>query len=113
MTQTGRAGGWRAVARLDDLEDPGLLDVEAGRQLVLLVRQGDRVRAYQGLCPHQFARLSGGTLDGERLQCPRHLAQFRLADGVCPSGWDLPALKRYAVRVADGVVLLAEPLAPL
>ena len=111
MTEDGSE--WRAVARLSEIPDPGLTDVELGRRLVLLVRQGQSVRAYQGLCPHQFARLAGGHLEGEELRCPQHMARFRLEDGVCTGGWALSALERYAVRVEGEEVQLQFPLHPL
>lgn len=104
--------GWRAVARLSELPE-GLSDVSIGRHLVLLLREGDRVRAYQGLCPHQFARLADGLLIDGALQCPHHLARFDLEDGRCGAGWVLPPLKRYAARIEDGAVLLPDPLTPL
>ncbi|MEL6266665.1 MAG: Rieske (2Fe-2S) protein [Pseudomonadota bacterium] len=107
-------GGWQRVASLADLDGTGLHDVAVGRELVLLIRQGDGVLAVQGLCPHQFARLAGGrmTEDG-LLQCPHHMARFRLTDGACAGGWSLPPLRRYAVRLDGGNIALPDPLIPL
>ncbi len=113
------AGEWQAVGELARISDPGLADVALGGQLVLLVRLGDEVRAYQGLCPHQYARLSEGTLGGAEdwvgswLQCPRHLARFALADGRCGTGWALPPLRRFATRIEGGRILLPDPLIAL
>jgi len=102
---------WRTIAALADFPDTGLLDVEVDGTLILLVKQGEDIRAVQGLCPHAFARLAGGRVDDEgELHCPRHLARFSLDDGVCKSGWVLPPLKRYPVRVEDGAVLVPSPL---
>jgi 3-phenylpropionate/trans-cinnamate dioxygenase ferredoxin subunit len=105
--------GWQAVARLADLPENGLADVLLGRQLVLLARRGEEVLAFQGLCPHQFARLSEGRLTGDWLRCPRHFARFGLADGACGPGWTLPALQRFATRLEAGMVLLPDPLVAL
>lgn len=106
--------GWREAARLDAFDARGFCEVAVGRELVLLIRRGEEVVAVQGLCPHAFARLSGGRVDdGGELHCPRHMARFRLTDGACVAGWVLPALRRYPVRVEDGRILLPEPLAPL
>ena len=112
-------GAWQQVATLVAIAPGGLVDVVVGRDLVLLWRaaEGDEVRAFQGLCPHEFARLSEGAVEEMAgdcwLRCPRHLARFRLADGACGPGWALAPLKRYAVRVEKGQVLLPDPLAPL
>lgn len=108
---------WQQVATLDAFGSGNLADVVVGRELVVLVRRKSGLCAYQGLCPHEYARLSEGRLEaddeGEWLTCSRHLARFRLDDGVCPRGWRLPPLRRYAVRVEGEAVYLADPLAPL
>jgi 3-phenylpropionate/trans-cinnamate dioxygenase ferredoxin subunit len=107
------ATAWQPVAALADLPDEGLHEVAVGRHLLLLVRREGEVLAVQGLCPHQFAPLVEGVLDaGGWLHCPRHRACFRLSDGACGPGWVLPPLKRYAVRLEDGMVLLPDPLLP-
>lgn len=109
---------WQQVAELDALPPGGLADVVVGRELVLLVRdEAGEVRAFQGLCPHEFARLAEGALEERHgstvVRCPRHLARFRLSDGACGRGWALPPLRRYAVRVADGAVFVPDPLTPI
>lgn len=109
---------WQTIAELDAIAPGGFADVVVGRELVLLVRdEAGEVRAFQGLCPHEFARLAEGTLeehDGATVvRCPRHLARFRLADGTCGRGWSLAPLRRYAVRIADGAVMVPDPLTPL
>lgn len=102
---------WRTVAALADFPATGLYEVQVDGELVLLVRAKDDVRAVQGLCPHAFARLAGGRVDDEgHLHCPRHLARFRLWDGTCQSGWVVPPLRRYAVRIEKDAVQLPSPL---
>jgi 3-phenylpropionate/trans-cinnamate dioxygenase ferredoxin subunit len=105
--------GWQVVAELDELPPGGLGEAAVGRQVVLLLRRGQEVLAFQGLCPHQFARLAEGTVTGDWLQCPRHQARFNLTDGRCGPGWTLPPLKRYAVKLDKGKVLLPDPLLAL
>jgi nitrite reductase/ring-hydroxylating ferredoxin subunit len=72
------------------------------------------VRAVQGLCPHASTRLVKGRITDEgRLACPAHAATFALGDGRCGPGWVLPALQRYPTKIADGMVLLPDPLHPI
>ena len=107
------ASQWRTVARLSDITETDLTDVVVDGRPVLIVRQGDQVMAFQGTCPHQFARLSEGTIVDGALQCPHHLARFNLADGVCTGGWKLPPLQRYEVRTCGDDVQLTDPLRAL
>ena len=107
--------GWQVAIAIDNIPANGLGEVILGQRLVVLIIScGDEFFAVQGLCPHQMARLGHGSLleDG-RLQCPHHLAKFNLHDGRCDSGWVLPPLKRYATLVANGKVLIPDPLVPL
>ena len=101
---------WRVVARKQELLQSGLREIQIGRRIVLLVGYGDQVFAFQGTCPHQSARLAQGSLIEGTIQCPHHLARFRLDDGACTGGWQLPPLKRFAVRVHGDDILLSDPL---
>lgn len=104
---------WQVVTSREQILEAGLRDVVIGRSVVLLIAQADQILAFQGLCPHQLARLSEGMLVGDALQCPQHLARFNLSDGACTGGWQLPPLKRYAVRIDGDQVLLPDPLVAL
>ena len=104
---------WQVVASLEQVKAAGMHDVVIGRAVVLLIADADQIRAVQGLCPHQRARLSEGVLAEGVLQCPHHLARFNLDDGACTGGWQLPPLRRYAVRVDGDQVLLRDPLVAL
>ncbi len=111
---SGGQQGWQAVARFGELPEEGLREVAVGRALVLLVCRAGSLQAVQALCPHQMAPLAEGHVDAEGwLHCPRHKASFRLSDGACGPGWVLPRLRRYAVRLDGGQVLLPDPLVPL
>ena len=101
---------WRAVARVDEVITDVVLEVAVGNTPVILVHFDGEVVAYQGICPHQFARLGRGTIAEGWLHCPQHRAKFRLADGTCGPGWDLPALRRHDVWIDDGTVHLQDPL---
>ena len=104
------AKSWVEVASVAEFPQSGLLEVHVGRHIVLLVKSDDEIRAFQGLCPHQLARLSEGMVIDDAIQCPRHLARFNLADGSCTGGWYLAPLRQYDVRIEDDRVLLPDPL---
>ena len=104
---------WQVVASLAHVRREGMHDIVIGRNVVLLIAETEQIRAVQGLCPHQRARLSEGVLAEGVLQCPHHLARFNLSDGTCTGGWQLPPLRRYDVRVEGDDVLLPDPLVAL
>ena len=99
------------VARLDALDPGGLLEVQAGGETVLLLRDEDTVHAIGGLCPHAGARLAEGIRHGTRVVCPWHKAAFCARTGAVldpPAVDDVP---RYTVRIADGRVFVRIPAA--
>jgi 3-phenylpropionate/trans-cinnamate dioxygenase ferredoxin subunit len=102
---------WQEVAAVEDITTGQPLEVIVEDTVVILLKVGDAVKAYQGLCPHQFARLSLGSISKDSLHCPQQRACFDIHDGTCGPGWQLPALRQYHVRVDAGVVSLAAPLA--
>ncbi len=65
-------------------------EVEAGKltartyldQPVVLFRSGGRIRALADACPHRFAPLSRGRLDGEVIECGYHGLRFD-GSGAC------------------------------
>ena len=101
---------WLEVASLDDLKPEDPLEVVVGQSVVILVRVDQTVIAYQGLCPHQFARLGRGRVVDGRLRCPHHRAEFCLKSGACGPGWSLPPLRRYDLKIQGDKILLPDPL---
>ena len=91
---------------------------------VLVVHTGGAVRAYQGVCSHEYFELdrgfltAGGSIGANgapagTLTCALHLSRFDLGTG---EALDPPAempLAAYEVVIADGRVLIEVPDGPL
>ena len=107
----------QCLARLDQIEDGGFLEVEAvlpgsDAESLILHRDGDAVRAWLNVCPHAGRRLDwapGRFLKSKagELVCAVHGATFELQGGVCVAGpCRGDSLKALAVDVTDGGVFL-------
>jgi 3-phenylpropionate/trans-cinnamate dioxygenase ferredoxin subunit len=95
-----------------------------GTDQVIVVHSGGVVRAYQGICTHEYFELdkgfltAGGSPGPNRepagtLTCALHLSRFDLGTG---EALDPPAelpLARYHVVVEDGRVIIEVPDGPL
>ncbi len=71
-----------------------------------LFRVGDQFYATDDTCTHAEASLSDGYIDCDVVECPFHSARFCIRTGQALS---LPAsepLKRYPVKVEDGLVFV-------
>lgn len=101
-----------AVARLAQLDEHRPLRVQAGSEEIILVRQGQQVRAYQANCPHAGAPLDEGVVCAGLLVCPWHKAAFAVDDGAVCEPPALADLRRYQVLLkGDQVWVDDQPLA--
>jgi apoptosis-inducing factor 3 len=98
------------VASLADMPEDRGLCVEVAREKILLVRDGDAVRAYSAICPHAGAPLEEGAICHGRIVCPWHKGAFRVSDGALVEPPALDGLSRYPVRL-DGDDIFVEPKA--
>lgn len=74
---------------------------------VALCNVDGELHAFEDVCTHQFAHLSEGGLEGDRITCPLHGAKFDVRTGQPKS---LPAVKpipKHEVKVEDGYVYVA------
>lgn len=97
---------WTTVAPLEDLQDGKPLRVETDGAPVMLLRQGDDLRAIGATCPHLGGPLDEGTIDGETVACPWHGSVFSLADGALIHGPAVMPVAAYEVRVENGRVAI-------
>lgn len=99
---------------LQDLPERKPVRVPVGETGIILIREQQEVKAFQSKCPHSGAPLEQGAIYGDRLVCPWHKANFSLNDGSLCEPLALSDLKRYPVRVENGMVQVdPEPLPPL
>ena len=83
-------GDWVKVADLSECQPGSLLDVEAGRESIVLANIDGDLYALENRCSHQDLPLSDGELDGDRLECLYHGARFDVCTGRAVG---LPAIK--------------------
>jgi 3-phenylpropionate/trans-cinnamate dioxygenase ferredoxin subunit len=88
-----------------------------GTDQVIVINAGeagaDDLRAFQGICSHEYFELDKGFLTAGSLTCALHLSRFDLADG---EALDPPAelpLAMYPVSVEDGRIVIEIPDGPL
>ena len=96
------------VAALSDLPD-GLTKAEAGDRALLLIREGDTVRAFTHECPHLGLPLSKGVVRDGVLICPFHHACFDARTGAQAEPPGHGDLARFEVTLRDGRVLVDVP----
>jgi toluene monooxygenase system ferredoxin subunit len=96
---------FRPALSQSDLWIGEMIGVEVDGRPVLLVNVEGTVCAYADRCLHRAQPLSLGTLTGNRLVCAAHAWEYDACTGrgINPDG---VALRRYAVRIAAGQILV-------
>jgi len=127
MTDDPEAPGLRRVDLLgvDEVPEGTMkMAIVDGVDQVVVVHTGGEIRAFQGICTHEYFELDRGFLTGGgsigengrpagTLTCALHLSRFDLATG---EALDPPAelpLVRYPVVVDGGRILIEIPDGPL
>ena len=102
-------GEYVRLASIADVPPGTLARVEIGEYGVCLANVEGTIYAFRDNCSHRDYPLSEGTLEGTRLECAWHGAQFDVTTGRAVR---LPAIKpirSYDVRVENGDILVALP----
>ena len=98
---TSNAGSGEFVAKLSELEDRVPHPVDVKGEEIALVLMDDKVYAINNICTHEYACLSDGYVDDDRIVCPLHLAEFEVTTGKVVEDPAEEDLQTYAVTVAD------------
>ena len=100
------SGEWHDVGAADALSEDQPFAAKVGEREIGVYLVDGRHYALEDVCPHAYALLSQGFVDGEEIECPLHGAKFHIPTGKCtkePGGRDLA---RYAVKCEDGRIFL-------
>jgi nitrite reductase/ring-hydroxylating ferredoxin subunit len=108
----------RRLCRADEIQEGSGRGFRLGSgpdlRMVLVVRRGGTLHAYENACPHMGTPLNFLAdrffdRNREHLLCATHGALFRIADGFCLAGPCAgKSLKRAAIRVAGDDIVLAD-----
>ncbi len=94
------------VAAEADIPDNGTLKVTIGDTELCLAKSDGTVFAVHNTCTHAMERMSGGWVEGGRIECPRHGAAFCLRTGEALTPPATTPLPTYTVQVRDGRVFV-------
>lgn len=82
----------------------------ADREIALINLDG-AFYAIGGICTHGAARLAGGYIEGELVECPQHAGTFEIKTGHAVDYPCTVNVKSYDVRIEGDAILIGwEPL---
>jgi nitrite reductase/ring-hydroxylating ferredoxin subunit len=99
---------WVAAVSLDQLDRDGRASVDVDGTQMLIVRDGQEIRALADTCNHAGCSLADGEISDGAITCTCHGSRFRLADGHTLAGPAAAAQPAYATRLRAGMVEVRE-----
>jgi NAD(P)H-dependent nitrite reductase small subunit len=97
---------WKRVTTRDKVSPHAPFAFSVGERKLALFQVGGDYYALDNICPHAYALLSEGFIDGDKVECPLHGSIFEIRSGRClapPADTDL---KSYPVRLEDDHILV-------
>jgi NADPH-dependent 2,4-dienoyl-CoA reductase/sulfur reductase-like enzyme/nitrite reductase/ring-hydroxylating ferredoxin subunit len=101
------------IAKVTDLQDGEMKEVEIQGFKILLTRLNDRFYAIGGECSHYGGPLAEGVLCGEHVTCPWHQARFNVTTGDLVDPPALDAMTRFDTKVDGENVVVILPDKPV
>ena len=92
------------VARLEDVPPGTVKTFFVGDQHLALANVEGEIYAIQDVCTHDGGQLTGGTIEGDQIVCPRHGARFCVRTGEALSAPAYEPTAKFPVRVENGEV---------
>ena len=93
---------WIDAGPTADLHSGAAISIPVGRRMIAVVRSGDEYFAIEDICTHDGAELTGGTVEGAEIICPRHGARFCLRTGQALSPPAYEPVRVFETKTTDG-----------
>jgi len=95
---------WITVAREGELAPGGHRVVDVDGAAVVVFNLGGEYFAIEDVCTHDGGQLTGGTIEGEEIVCPRHGARFSIRTGEALTAPAYEPVAKFPVRVENGAI---------
>jgi len=95
---------WVTVARAAELAPGEWRVVDVDDTDIAIFNLDGRFHAIADVCTHDGGRLTGGTVEGDQIVCPRHGARFCIRTGAALSAPAYESTATFPVRVENGKI---------
>jgi len=95
---------WVTVAREDELAPGAFQVVNLNDTQIAVFNLGGQFYAIADICTHDAGQLTGGTVEGDEIVCPRHGARFSIRTGAALTAPAYEPTDTFPVRVEEGQI---------
>jgi 3-phenylpropionate/trans-cinnamate dioxygenase ferredoxin subunit len=104
MADANDGGGFRTVARREDVPEGGLKGIEIDGTRIVLAESGGEIFALYDECSHEEFPLSEGEVVDGQVECILHGARFDLRTGKPKALPAVRPVRAYECRVENGEI---------
>jgi 3-phenylpropionate/trans-cinnamate dioxygenase ferredoxin subunit len=95
---------WVTVAREDELAPGAFQVVNLNDTQIAVFNLGGQFYAIADICTHDAGQLTGGTVEGDEIVCPRHGARFSIRTGAALTAPAYEPTDTFPVRLEEGQI---------
>ena len=95
---------WITVAKVGELAPGNWRRIDADGAQIVVFNLGGVYYAIEDVCTHDGGQLTGGTVEGEEIVCPRHGARFSIRTGAALTAPAYEPTAKFPVRVENGEI---------
>ena len=99
---------WVSVAQAGELAPGQWKSVDVDGAQVAVFNLNGQYFAIEDVCTHDGGQLSGGSVEGAEIVCPRHGARFCIRTGAALTAPAYEATAKFPVRIENGEVQLRD-----
>jgi 3-phenylpropionate/trans-cinnamate dioxygenase ferredoxin component len=93
---------WIDAGPAASLRDGQTISIAVGRLMIAVVRSGGCYFAVEDVCTHDGAELTGGSVEGAEIICPRHGARFCLRTGEALTPPAYEPVRVFGTKIEGG-----------
>jgi len=92
---------WQLVTTCGKVSSDSPVAFSAGDKNVAVFKVDGAFYATDNICPHAYALLTDGFVEGDKVECPLHGAVFHIPTGRCLAAPAESDLKIYPIKVEE------------
>jgi 3-phenylpropionate/trans-cinnamate dioxygenase ferredoxin component len=85
---------FKKIAKVHEIQDGKIYSFSWKHLDIAIVKTNGEYYAFEDVCSHDGGSISEGVLDGDKVICPRHFAEFSMKSGEALS---MPATENISV----------------
>ncbi|HET6724536.1 MAG TPA: non-heme iron oxygenase ferredoxin subunit [Gammaproteobacteria bacterium] len=97
-------GDWIDVSAAAELPPGKFAITDFGDIEIAVINVGGTFYAIEDVCTHDGGELTGGTIEGDQIECPRHGARFCIRTGAVLAPPAYEDIATFPCRVENGIV---------